>query len=227
MAENTFNLGGQSFNAPKWLKKALWIGVPIFLVFCVALWAFMTWNSVRKEGNYQEQFVLAPAYKAAQTDLDTCVNNTMIAANIADKESTAFKEALTDIVRGRYNAESNSGTAFSAVVEDYPDMKGFHEAFDRVFKQAIGCRDNFKTTQDRLQEKVAKFKTWCNGDLTVIIFGSFPNDLLEINTATGKVTGQAALDQMGRPVLSKGTITSFDTGEREETPLFPSPTPTK
>jgi hypothetical protein len=230
MKDSNVNFGGQSFRLPGWLKLVLGIGIPLLLVAGVGLWWFNTTNEIRKHGNYLEQTLLIPGYKAAQTSLDTCISTSMQAANIADAQAEKFKDTLSAVVHGRYNSESESGSAFSAVVEDYPDMAGFNAAFDRAFNTAIGCRKDFKTAQDSLQQKVATFDTWRNGDWTVVHFGggNFPNELLVIDTANGPKTGAEALAQIRRMVLSKDTRESFDTGTREDKPLFTTaPAPAK
>ena len=193
-------------------------GVPLLLVV-----GLLVKNSAINERNVQESG-LNSMYLTAQNELSSCLDKSKQAANITKAQAATMTDALTDVIKGRYSesstAKPTSGAMFSAIVEDYPDMKPYADAFASAYSVIIGCREDYKNVQNQLLSRLASYEAWRTGSLTARTFANAPSDQLQARIGTQKVIGQEALDQMFLIVIVKDTIEAYESGVLEQEDLF-------
>jgi hypothetical protein len=194
---------------------------------------FLVSNSVTNAGNVKETQLNAQ-YLDNQNWLSDCLVKTNQAASITKAQTDAFDKAMTDVIKGRYDGRSaQPGSMFSAIVENYPDMKGFNDAFNRAFNTVMGCRTDYRGMQSKLLDMLQKYDAWRTGSFTVRTFGGdYPSNNLVAQIGSDRSRkGQAALDQMYTIVTTKDTQDAYKNGTMPTQDPFggstPAATPTR
>lgn len=210
--------------ALEWAKKHMIPLIVVGVVLVVVIGLLSTWNAVVNERNTRENDVSA-MYSSTQNELSGCLSKSTQAANVTKAEAKVMKEALTEALQARYTTKSTadptSGKLFSAIVEQYPDLKPFENSFKDAFVVMIGCREDFKNAQKQLIDKVKSYNTWKDGTLTVRFFANAPSNHLEADTGDGTIyKGAEALAKIKRIIRTPKTIQAYSTGVLEEEDPF-------
>lgn len=214
------------------LSKGALVGLAICAVLALALIiGLVTKNSVTNTGNRKETGLNAQ-YLDNQNYLSDCIVRIREAANTTKAESDAFTKAMTDAVKGRYDGRmAQPGAMFSAITENYPDLKGLNQAFQRAFDTMSGCRTDYRGKQSKLLDMLREYDSWRTGSLTVrTLGGDRPSDNLVAQIGNDRSRkGQAALDAMYTIVLVKDAKSAYQNGElTPETPFdTTAPTPSR
>lgn len=185
----------------------------------VGLWAVVKHNSIVNEGNKQ-QATLNAQYVDNQNILSDCVVKIRESANVTKAQAATFERVMVETIKGRYlegsTAQPGSGALFSAIVEQYPDLKGLNDSFARVYDTIIDCRDSYKGTQSKLLDMLGSFERWYEGSFTVrALGGKYPSNKLVARFDGQRLTGQAAFEKMYDIVLVKDADEAYKTGELE------------
>lgn len=212
-----------------------WMGVMAsVLVLLVAILSVLNWQrSVRAEG-YEWQNGAKAKYEAVQTQLSTCLDSSMTAAQIAGQERSSLKDVLTGTINARYQTSggqavdpANAQLVISAVTEAYPQVSD--ELFRQLMTIATGCRNQVAGAQQDLQAYTARFKTWTKqGDvITGSVREGFPNDEFVVQGLNGKITGKAALEFVAEPIITGAADEASKSKQMPNQQLFPTPAQTK
>lgn len=224
--EGTPSFGSHVQQHRKWFI----IGGAVLLVVAIIAYIGYT-NSVRNAGERQEQ-TLSGLYNTSIISLSTCFDQGRIAAQVTEEEFAAVQEVLEGAVSARYvDASGNptdasgvfaGGQLISALQEQYPEID--QRSWQNLQTVVVGCRDEFQGTQERIQASAVSYNQWRVSDVPVFnswVKASFPSDELRITTSNGQTLyGQAAYDQITRPVAVTSAIESFENGEMVEQELF-------
>jgi hypothetical protein len=204
------------------------------LAVVLLLVGFLVNNSVTNTGNKKEA-TLNAQYLDNQNYLSDCITKIREVAGVTKAQSDSFTQAMNDAVKGRYDGRSaQPGAMFSAIVENYPDLTGLNQAFERAYTTIIGCRTDYRNIQSKLLDMLRDYDSWRTGSLTVRTFGGDrPSDNLVAQIGSDRSRkGQAALDQMYTIVLVKDAKKAYEEGELTPEDPFgtttaPSATPTR
>jgi hypothetical protein len=207
-------------------------GIATLLV--LGLIGFLVSNSVTNTGN-QKEATLNAQYLDNQNYLSDCITKIREVAGVTKAQSESFTKAMNDAVKGRYDGRSaEPGAMFSAIVENYPDLSGLNQAFERAHTTIIGCRTDYRNIQSKLLDMLRDYDSWRTGSLTVRTFGGDrPSDNLVAQIGSDRSRkGQAALDQMYTIVTVKEAKDAYNNGELKPEDPFgtttaPSATPTR
>jgi hypothetical protein len=196
--------------------------------------AFFNWQRAARAEGYDWQNGAKAKYQAVQTQLSTCLDNSLQAANIAQQERASLKDVLVGTISARYQDNkgqavnpANSQLVISAVQEAYPQVS--NELFKQLMTIATGCRNQVAGAQQDLQAYAARFKTWTKtGNIFVgAIREGFPNDEFAVQGLNGKLTGNEALEFVAEPIITGAADEAAKTKQMPNQQLFPSATPTK
>ena len=170
-------------------------------------------NGVTNSGNKQEA-ALSGQYDTNQAELSSCLQRIETAAGTTTQQTEAMTNALTAAVKGRYEGlQSNQGAMFSGMVEDYPELAPYDDAFARAFNVIDGCQQDYQSTQSKLRDMVREYDAWRTGSWTVRQFGDgeFPSN----NLKADGYTGESALVKMRALVVTSEASEAYETGELE------------
>jgi hypothetical protein len=212
------------------VKKYI-VGGGIAVVVLTIVIALLSWNSAVNKGNAMENG-LNKQYLVNQNELSNCVTQIRETAKVAQAESDAFTKAMEDAIKGRYDGRAaNPGQMFSAITENYPDLKDLNKAFERVYLKIVECRGDYKLVQNKLLSQLQGYDDWRTATNTGRIFGgNRPSDHLVAQIGTNRLlTGKAAYAQMLTIVTTADTKKAYETGNLEpEDPFSKAPaTPAK
>jgi hypothetical protein len=221
------------------LPRSVWIalctGLAVVTVLAVLTLTVFIPQSVTSAGNQQEA-TLNSWYNQAVTALHNCTIKTARAAKVIGTQTEAVDKVLKDAVAGRYGTQGNNldqGKMFSALKEAYPDgaLAGLNKSFQDVLAVMLGCQDDFTSSQNQVQKRIATFDAWRTGSWRARSFGGgkFPNNNLRVNIAgVPQVSGQAAFDLMSRPIIDSDTSSAVNNGvdNSGKTNPFATATPT-
>lgn len=219
-------VGGFKFKA--WMAWAAVGLVLIMVVFGVLNWQ----RAVRAEG-YEWQNSAKSKYQAVQTQLSTCLDNNLTAAQIAGQERSSLKDVLIGTINARYQDSrgqavnpANAQLVINAVKEAYPQVSD--ELFRQLMTVATGCRNQVAGAQQDLQAYAGRFKTWTKqGDvITGSIREGFPNDEFVVRGLNGKITGKDALEFVAEPIITGSADEASKTKQMPSQQLFPPSSPT-
>lgn len=201
-------------------KNIKWLA-PLAVAALAAIWVISSFVGIRNTG-VEKEAGLNAQYKVNQNSLSTCLVKIADSANLTKAESEQLRGALEDAVKGRYDGRTaNPGQMFSAIVENYPDLKVFDEAFKRAYATIIGCRSDYQGDQNKLTDMIRDFDSWRQKWPTAW-FTDTPSARLE----AGDRHGADALVQMKRLVLTSGTQQAYESGELPTSnPWAPTPAP--
>lgn len=225
------------FNVTKWLPLIIISAVVLALV--IAVFSVLNWQrSVKADGEQWQNNTVAK-YQAVQTQLGTCLDNTVMSAQVAQQERQTLKDTLAAVAQARYVDSTGKpvdiGTpqgqtiAIKIIQEAYPSVSP--DLYKQLMTVAVGCRNQVAGTQQDLQAYAARFKTWTKGGSFIdgTIRKSFPNDNLKVQGLNGQLTGRAALDFIAEPISTQAASDAMKTKTMPQQTLFPSAaaTPTK
>jgi hypothetical protein len=219
----------------------------LFLLLVSLLGIAQYHRNVEKDGNAYQNNLIA-LQRQVGIDLSNCLDKTLIANQVSDKQTAAVKNILTAALSARYTDKSGDtasktsadaalggGSFISALHENYPTIDT--GTWKDLMSTATGCRDDVADDQNHLQAYAAQFRTWSQSGniLSHGIRGKYPNDLLSVtasqNDGTSQtLTGQAALTYLTRTVLTSDAQSAINTGTMPNqnlggTTLTPSATP--
>lgn len=185
----------------------------------VVLWVIVANINITNQGNRREN-ALNAQYVSNQNVLSDCIVKIRETANVTQAQADEFEAIMVEVIKGRYEGETSaqpgSGALFSAITEDYPDLSGLNEAFERVYTVIVGCRTDYRLEQDRLLDMLREFDDWRNGSQTARWFAKkYPSDNLVARVGTGSDRGLAAYDRMYTIVQVQDSIESYETGVLE------------
>lgn len=218
---------GSDFKLKPWMY-----GVAAGLVVLMVIFGILNWQrSVRAEG-YEWQNNVKAKYQGVQTELSTCLDNSLQAAQIASQERASLKDVLVGTISARYQGNdgkdvnpANAQLVINAVKEAYPQVD--NELFRQLMTIATGCRNKVAGTQQDLQAYAARFKSWTKQSdiITGSIREGFPNDDLVVQGLNGKITGKQALEFIAEPIITGSADEASKTKQMPNQQLFPSASP--
>lgn len=201
------------------MKKLLIGGGAAVLVIVIVAVSFLGYiNGIRNEGIKQEN-ALEAQYQNNQNELSTYITSMTESLGVADKGANKLKEVLTEAVKGRYDGEMEPGTGgamFSAISEAYPDLTATSESYAKVQDLVVSGRTAYKNQQTKLLDQIRAYETWSESGIfrnMVVDMLGFPSKSLEARVGDTVYTGEEALQQMKRLVLTNDAVTSYETGE--------------
>lgn len=200
---------------------ALGVAAVLFLTVVVLYGKF---NSTQKT-MVQKEVTLSAKYTDNQNVLSQFKLSIREALGVSEASTAAQDKVLTDVIKGRYEAGSTAkpgdGSAFSAIVEAYPNVQGIAESFAKVQSAIFAGREAFKNQQTALLDLLRDYDTWRNSGFIhskIVSMVGAPSNNLEAAIGDDVVTGDSALRRMKRIVLSADAKESFETGEDNGVP---------
>ena len=181
-------------------------------------WLYGQFNSVQRAGVNHEQSLNAQ-YLNAQNELSTYISTFYETVEIADVKTEALDTVLTDAITGRYDdglsALGAEGQLISALTEAYPDLSGL-DTYDDVIDVIRSGREGFRGQQEKLLDMLRRYDAWRDEDIMRSFFVSargFPSSRVRVEARGERFTGQDALDEMWRIVLTNEAREAYDTKE--------------
>ena len=221
---------GSDFKLKPWMIiSAVLVGI-VLVGLIMASWI----NSVKNEGFTLQRAVITK-YQGVETELSTCLDNSMVAAGVAQKERDTLKDVLIGTASARYQDGSgkavdpaNSQIAINVIVEAYPQITD--ELFRQLMTISTGCRNQVKGAQQDLQAYGGRFDTWTQTGpwYEKWLRNDYPDDRLKVTGTNGsQVTARDALDFIVTPISTgeaKDAVTSKNMPNQQ---LFPSASPSQ
>lgn len=208
-------------------KVLVALGLVIILGF-MAIILFAKFNGAQKTMVDKETRVSAQ-YSDCQDNLSNYIAKIKEALGVADRASAALDTVLTDVVKGRYEAGSTAnpsgGSAFSAMVEAYPDLNGITINYENVQSAIFAGRDGFKNCNTMLLDRVRDYTSWKDSGLIASKINSMvgaPSDNLEARVGAETLTGSAALKAIKRLPLTSEAQNAYETGTMDPMDLNPT-----
>lgn len=198
--------------------KTITIVAVIAVLVIAAISFFGYYNSVRSEGIGKENH-LEGTYQANQDELSKVTLTVKETIGIADKGNTKMDEIIKNAVQGRYDGAMDAGTGgamFSAIQEAYPELTANVALYARVQDAIVAGRQSFSNRQKLLLDEVVSYENWLEQDVlrsTVVKMAGFPSGSLEARIGDKVYTGREALAKIKTLVLTKDTVTAYETGE--------------
>lgn len=214
------------------IKAGIALALVLVLFIVWLMWA--SWKQgINNQGNETQQKIVA-LEKKVETQLSTCLDNSRVGAQVAEKEFNAVKDVLTSVASARYvdkdgNATNASGALgggqfISALQENYPQIS--QESWKHLMDIVIGCRKDVRDDQDRLQHDAADFRAWTQtgGVFSSKIRNNFPNKNLTAHDALNNkdLTGSEALAYLTRVIKTSEATKAIDTATMPDQDLFGS-----
>lgn len=213
-------------------RKVLVSIIASIIVVALVVISVLNWRVKQRNEGESKQERVERTHQSAQNSLSTCLDNSLVSAQVAQQEFEQLKEILVEVTSARYiDADGNptsaneavgGGQLFSVVQEAYPDID--QSSFQRLQETVVGCREAYQNAQDRLFAQIEDFETWIQtGSLwSQGIRSSFPTDDLDVVSAANNETlrGQAALDYMSRVIQVEDARQAYADGEMPEQDLF-------
>ncbi|MGB4767785.1 MAG: hypothetical protein WBP22_00850 [Candidatus Saccharimonas sp.] len=221
---------------PFWQRPGTIIPAVAVLIALVAGFIAVTWvNGINNDAFGRQRDVITK-YQALETQLSTCLDNSMTAAGIAQQERNSLRDILIGTASARYqNADGTvntgipegAGIAFSAIQEAYPTVS--NELYRQLMTTAIGCRNQVTGVQQDLQALGGRFDTWTQtgGIVEKMIRDNYPDERLAVIGPDGeRLLGKEALDFIVTPISTADAKTAMTSKELPSQNLFPSAQPT-
>lgn len=192
---------------------------------------------VSKQTGNKHQNAISAAYDKDRAKLGACIDISLIAAGYTQQQSRAMQDALIAAGGGDglMGGKATAAGFSTIIVQTYPDLKPFEEAFKRGFNESAGCRRDFTQLQDTLIELVELFRNWRDNPFTPAEwFGDYPNNKLEVKNSQNKfVYGQEAWALVTTIITNSGANKAYDNGGNYDPPppfgpgsgTSPTPTP--
>ena len=197
-------------------KITIFASIAVLLIAAVSFFGYF--NSVRSEGIGKENH-LEGTYQANQDELSKVTLTVKESIGIADKGNSKMDEIIKNAVQGRYDGAMDAGTGgamFSAIQEAYPELTANVALYARVQDAIIAGRQSFSNRQKMLLDEVVAYENWLEQGVlhsTVVKMAGFPSSSLEARVGDKVYTGREALSKIKTLVLTKDTVTAYETGE--------------
>lgn len=186
-----------------------------------------TFSSVKNEGIDRET-ALSAQYRANQVELSKFVSGFYEILGVADRKSEKVEEILIGAVTGRYvgdtTANPGGGELFSAITEAYPDLSQL-DVYDRVVDYIASNRQTFADQQEKLSDMLGRYDAFLNkGLVRPMVVGAlgFPRETLKAQSGEQLLTGEAALTQMQRMVLTDAAVDAYESGTMDPLTVDPA-----
>lgn len=210
----------------KW-KIWAWILTPVILLGLVGA----AYVGTMLHGTNVE-IELGGRFQANQDVLSTCNLKVKEQVQVTSEQTRQFAEAMDRAIQGRYDGKAapaaGGGQLFSAIVEEYPDLKGMKEPFDRLAGHMAECRERFSTAQRALiDQRVAydKFRR----SLFVRVFSNFglefPSHDLTAKIGPKEYYAQDAYNHIKTILQEQQSVKDFEDKVIEVPQHFGTPTP--
>lgn len=199
-----------------------------FALLLVGVIMFSKFNGAQRT-MVDKETRLSAQYSDCQDNLSNYIAKIKESLGVADRASAALDTVLTDVVKGRYEAGSTAnpsgGSAFSAMVEAYPDLSGITINYENVQSAIFAGRDGFKNCNTRLLDVARDYSSWKDSGLIASKINSMvgaPSDNLEARVGANVVYGKAALDAIKRLPLTSEAQNAYETGTMDPMDLNPT-----
>lgn len=207
------------------LVKAAIVG-GVLLIGVIIL--FNVFNGVQKT-MVDKESRLSAKYSDNQNVLSNYRATIKEAMGVAQTSTEAQNRVLEDAIKGRYTlgstASPQGGSAFSAILEAYPNLDKVAFPYEKVQTAIFAGREAFKNQQTALLDLLRDYDKWRNSGfvhkIIVSIVGA-PSGNLEARIGTDVKTGKEALTQMKLIVLTDDAKDAFDSGTDMPLDLGPS-----
>lgn len=202
---------------PWYMNRKVWVAASaVTVIVAVILGVALKNISIDNEGNKREA-ALSAQYLDNQNVLSDCLITIRETANVTTAQATTFEQVMTEAIKGRYaeidSVDPTSGSMFSAIVEQYPDLSSLSEAYERVHTVIVGCRADYKNKQTKLLDMLREYDAWRTGSWWVrTLGGNFPSNNLEARVGSNSWRGVDARDKMYDIVLVQGAVQAYDDG---------------
>jgi|GEM_PF-2751272 len=224
----------EPFDLVEWLMSHIPLVASIIgvVVLSLIVLSFLNWQRGVSQQGYEWQNNTYVKYQQVQTTLSTCLDNTMISAQIAQQERQSLRDTLTAVVQARYvdangnaidvNTQAGQAVIIKVIQEQYPNVSP--DLFKQLMTVAVGCRNEVSGAQQDLQAYAGRFQTWIRGGniFDGAIRESFPNDDLQVQGLNGTLTGKEALRFIAEPILTSEATTASKTKQMPTQSMFPS-----
>lgn len=188
---------------------------------------FISYNNTRNTMIKKEQ-ALSAQYQANQVELSSYVSSIKESLGVANTNSQALNEVLSDAVKGRYEGETSAnpagGAMFSAITEAYPELDSTSIPYQKVQDAVLAGRTAYKNKQTKLLDMLRDYESWKNSGLInsqMAKLAGAPSDNLRAQIGDDIERGQEALDRMYNVVLTKDAKDAYQSGEMEPLELGP------
>lgn len=192
--------------------------------------AFAKMDGLRHKGVDLETQLTAQ-YLSNQNELSSFISTFYEQAGIADRNAEQLDTVLEDAIKGRYDdtgleagIPGQGNQLISAMVEAYPDLAGLTDQYATLLDTISAGREAYKNKQNQLLDLLRAYDRWRNEGIVssfLIRVAGFPSSNLRAIVGETSVTGQAALDQMYRIVLTSAAVDAYETGELDPLQLPP------
>lgn len=189
------------------------------LVAALVLIAFFVALNGNQKTMVSKEQALSAQYQDNQNELSTYVSTIKESLGVADRNTEALDQVLSDAIKGRYDgettAEPGTGQLFSAIVEAYPDLQGVSLPYAKVQDAIFSGRQAYKNTQTKLLDMLRDYETWKNSGFIhskLVAMVGAPSDNLRAQIGTAVSRGQDALDQMYIIVLAGEAQDAYTSG---------------
>lgn len=221
-----------------WVQRNFkWVvaGVIALVVAFIGL-GIANWNRAVNADGHERQNNLMALHQGIETKLGTCLDNTDLAIQIAERERATLKETLKAVVSARYvdangkpvdvGTPAGQAIMINVIKEAYPNVSP--DLFKQLMTVAVGCRKEVAGAQTRLQGYAADFLSWRKQGNIVegSIREQYPNDELVVQGLNGELKGMAALRFMVEPISTAEAKETMKTKVMPRQQL-PSGEPTK
>ncbi len=221
-----------------WVQRNFkWVvaGVIALVVAFIGL-GIANWNRAVNADGHERQNNLMALHQGIETKLGTCLDNTDLAIQIAERERATLKETLKAVVSARYvdangkpvdvGTPAGQAIMINVIKEAYPNVSP--DLFKQLMTVAVGCRNEVAGAQTRLQGYAADFLSWRKQGNIVegSIREQYPNDELVVQGLNGELKGMAALRFMVEPISTAEAKETMKTKVMPRQQL-PSGEPTK
>lgn len=178
-------------------------------------------NNIQKTMVAKET-ALSAQYSDNQNELSTYISKIRESMGVADKNTEAIDEILTNAISGRYS-EGNSldvdnGKMFSAIQEAYPDLNMASIPYQKVQDEVSAGRESYKNKQTKLLDMIRDYESWKNSGIirsqVTKIMGA-PSENLQARVGDNVLHGQEALNKMKQIIVTNETNDAYNTGEME------------
>lgn len=200
----------------KKLGTVITLAIVVMLAF-VAFVLYGNFNSIQKEMVSKENSLNAQ-YQDNQNELSTYIVTIKESMGVANKNTEALDEVLSNAIKGRYESDnaSTDGQLFSAMVEAYPELGNVSTSYEQIQNSIVGGREAYKNKQTKLLDMLRDYDTWRNSGLVrsqMVKFIGAPSENLVARIGTDQWTGKDALNKMYQIVLVEDAKESYSTGE--------------
>jgi hypothetical protein len=199
-------------------KPLIIAGASVALVLILIFSIIGKINSVQKDA-IQRETTLSAQYDANRIKLSQIKTTFYSSLDVANLKTDKMDKIIEDAVKGRYDgntsAQVGTGTLFSAITEAYPDLGQNMQLYDDIVHFLMSERKEYAEYQTKLRDMIREYDTWRKSGIVhrwFVGLAGAPTDALEAQANGVTLTGEPALQQMKRLVISSDAQQSYDTG---------------